>query len=575
MKIFSRWKNDPVFIIALATALSVGFFLRWYLLMDQVFIDDEWHGFYYAIGKSPVWLLTHFSIPGATCIPLNFYTWVLGKTVGWSETGLRLPVLICGVMCVAVCPWLAKNIVGPRRAAWLALLLAVSPMLIFYSRICRPYSAVAFFGFAALLLAARWMQTGALRHGIGFAVAGVLAVYFHLFAVVMVAAPLLSAIVLHALARCRKIRRLDVTGPSLWHWFTVAAGMMVAGAILILPALIHSLEGTFFTIALKGTFKWQSLPRVAELISGTGQPVFALLFWLLLAVGAVGLCRHDPWFGGTLVSLYPLYALALILSRPDSAQSAIVLTRYCIPLVPVSLLFVACGLQNLLDMIATRVALRPAMQTLAVAAWVAVMASVGPLPQCYVAPNNFTSHGAYQQSYAPIDWSHSFYSDITPTDFTLNTVIRADEVSPFYRELAGKPDGRPIVEYPMLIGDHFDPLHYYQHFHRRPVIVGYTSDMRLARGLAAGNIYGNTYIDQVLSLVKDPSRLRFRNLVSMDNLAAMRARDVEYIILHKRFEAQLPEVAAVPPDLERLHREYQKKLGAPVYEDAHIVVFHL
>ena len=47
-----------------------------------------------------------------------------------------------------------------------------------------------------------------------------------------------------------------------------------------------------------------------------------------------------------LVSLYPLHALALMLSRPDSAQSAIVLTRYCIPLVPVSLLFAAGGLKR-------------------------------------------------------------------------------------------------------------------------------------------------------------------------------------------------------------------------------------
>ena len=79
-----------------------------------------------------------------------------------------------------------------------------------------------------------------------------------------------------------------------------------------------------------------------------------------------------------------------------------------------------------------------------------------------------------------------------------------------------------MVEYPMMIGDHFNPFYYYQHFHRRPVMVGYTSDMSLARGLAAGNIYGNTYIDQVLSLVHDQSRLRFRNLISMDDLPAMR-----------------------------------------------------
>src|ERR1035437_7415593 len=127
----------------------------------------------------------------------------------------------------------------------------------------------------------------------------------------------------------------------------------------------------------------------------------------------------------------------------------------------------------------------------------------------------------------------------------------------------------------MLIGDHFNPLYYFQHFHRRPVLVGYTTDMTLAGGLAPGNIYGSTYIDQVLSLVRDSSRLRFRNLVSMDDLATMRNRGVEYVILHKRFEAQLPEVAPPPPDLNRLYLEYQNRLGAPTYEDSHIVVFHL
>jgi phosphopentomutase len=127
----------------------------------------------------------------------------------------------------------------------------------------------------------------------------------------------------------------------------------------------------------------------------------------------------------------------------------------------------------------------------------------------------------------------------------------------------------------MMIGDHFNPLYYYQHFHRRPVLVGYTMDVSLSRGLAAGNIYGDTYIDQVLSLVSDPARLRFRNLVSMDDLPAMRRRGAEYAILHKRFEAQLPEVAMPLPDLDRLRHQYQQTLGEPFYEDAHIAVFRL
>ena len=575
MKIPTRWSRDSSFALALGLAFSVGLFLRIYLLSDQVFMDDEWHGLYYVIGKSPWWLLTHFSIPGATCIPLNFYNWLLGATFGWSELMLRLPSLLCGLLCIVVCPMLARKLIGDHRTVLLAFLLAISPVLIFYSRISRPYSAVALLGFAVILLAARWMQSGGLRPAVFFTGAGVLAIYFHLFAVVTVAAPVLAAIVFHLWKHFRKIPQAGTKTPTLRHWILVALIITAISAVLVLPALVHSVQSTFFNIALKGTFTWQSLPQVAQLISGTGQPVLTVLFWCAFMAGAVEQCRRNPWFGGTMLSLYPLHALALLLSRPDSAQSAIMLVRYCMPLVPVSLLLVACGIQAALETLAARVSLRPVLQTLITAAGVTALAFTGPLPQTYVAPNNFTSHGAYQHHYGPINWSRSFYSEFTPADFTLITTIRADEVSPFYSRLAKEQDTRPIVEYPMLIGDHFNPLYYYQRFHHRPVMVGYTTDMKLDSGLAPGNVYGNTYVDQVTSLIDDPSRLKFRNMISMDDLTGMRSRNVEYIVLHKQFEAQLPEVAAPPPDMDRLWHEYQKLLGAPVFEDAHVAVFKL
>ena len=572
-KFFQR-ERDAVYLMALLLALLAGGCLRIWGLADQVWSDDEWHGFYYVLGKSPGWLLTHFSIPGATCIPLNFYTWLLGACGLGSETLLRLPSLIGGVLCVIACPVLAAKIIGPRRAAWLALLLATAPILIFYSRVGRPYSAVALLGFAAILLAARWLQTGGLRPALFYAATGVLAVYFHLFAVVTVAAPALVALGFHLHAYCRK-QPQATTPPTVRHWLLVAAGMSVVGAILILPALIHSLQSTFFTIALKGTLKLQSLPHLATLISGTASPALVILFWLLLIIGAVDQCRRRLQFGILLVSLFPLHALALMLSRPDASQSAIVLARYCLPLVPVSLLLVACGLQTVLEFLTTRLALRPALQVVLASGFIVALTVAGPLPQCYVAPNNFTNHGAYQHDYSPIRWQRSFYSDLTPADFPLVTTIRVDEVSPFYAQLAEAANQRAVVEYPMLIGDHFNPLYYYQHFHRRPVLVGYTADVKMAQGLAAGNIFGNTYIDQVLSLVDQPSRWKFRNLVAMNDLAAMRERHVEYIILHKRFEAQLSLVTPPPPALEGLCREYQKLLGAPAYEDVNLIVFRL
>jgi hypothetical protein len=346
-------------------------------------------------------------------------------------------------------------------------------------------------------------------------------------------------------------------------------------AALVLPALIHSMRSTFFTIALAGKLELQTVPRAAMLMSGTGQPVLAALFWVAVVAGAVERIRRDSWFGVTLVSLYPLHALALMLSRPDAGQSAIVVARYCMPLVPVSILLAGCGIWATLEALAKRVVMKPVLETGLAGAFVVAFAAAGPLPQCYVRPNSFTSHGAFQHRYAPIDWRASFTSDITPPNFTLRTTIRVEEVSPFYGELARNPGERPIVEYPMLIGDHFNPLYYYQHFHRRRVLVGYTANIVSLRGLSAGNLYGNTCVDQVMSFIRDPSRVRFRNLVAMDDLAAMRRDKAEYVILHKQFEAELPAVVVSPPDLERLLREYRQSLGTPAYEDDYIVAFRL
>lgn len=570
-------KDKTVFVASLAVAVLVGFFLRNYLLKDQIFADDEWHGFYYAIGKSPFWLFTHFSIPGATCIPLNLYGWALGVTFGWSEILLRLPSLICGILCVLVCPLLARDLIGTRRAAWLALLLAVSPQLIFYSRISRPYSAVAFFGFASILYAARWAQFGGWRSAILFVITGILAVYFHLFAVVTVVAPILAAIIYHLYLRLSG-KTAQWVSPPLQVWLIAGAVIAVASAVLLLPAMIYSMRSTFFTIALAGTFRLQSLPRVVMFLAGSAQLLVMLLFLAAVLAGAIQQCRRNPWFGWMLVSLYPLHVVALLISRPDAAQSAVVLVRYSIQLVPVSLLFAACGIQAALEAIAARVAFRPILQTSIAFACVAALVLAGPLPQAYATPNNFTSHGAYQHRYEPIDWSHSFSSDMAPIGYNVRTAMRADEVSPFYKMLRNEPGDRPIVEYPMLIGDHFNPLYYYQYFHRRPVIVGYAMDVLTAKGLAAGNIYGNTYIDQVLSfttLFHEESRLHFRNLVSMEDLNTMRARHVEYIVIHKHYEAELPEVALPLPEAFGFYTEYRKKIGPPFYEDGNIAVFKL
>src|SRR6185369_12925358 len=174
----------------------------------------------------PGFLLTHFAIPGATCIPLNLYTWLLGATVGYSEILLRLPSLICGLACVIVFPLLVRKFIGARASIIFSFLLACSPLLIFYSRNCRPYSAVALFGLLTIIAAVHWLETRRSAWGILYAVSAVLAIYFHLFSIVTVAAASLIGFVVHIRARLPGNLKGEPFGPPLRYW--VAAHLLIA-----------------------------------------------------------------------------------------------------------------------------------------------------------------------------------------------------------------------------------------------------------------------------------------------------------------------------------------------------------
>jgi uncharacterized membrane protein len=178
---------------------------------------------------------------------------------------------------------------------------------------------VAFLAFAAVLLAALFILTG------------VLAIYFHLFAVVTVAAPFLAAFATLAWRKYRGAKEDHVAGPTFMQWLRVAAVMAGLSAALVLSALIHSMQTTFFQVALKGSFEASGFADTAFLISGMGQPVLAGLFWALVIAGAVEQCRRNAWLGWMLAGLFPLHLLALVLSHPDGAHSARTISRAMAP----------------------------------------------------------------------------------------------------------------------------------------------------------------------------------------------------------------------------------------------------
>ena len=154
-------EKEPIskvrFRVLMLIPILVGFALRLYGLSDQVILDDEWHGLEFVTGRSFGFLLTHFGI-GATCIPLNLYRFALFHSLGWSEVLLKLPAIIPGLFSLLIFPFMVKRIFGSRIALLFTWLLAIAPFLIFYSRVLRPYSMVAFLTFTAIGTAYIWMK---------------------------------------------------------------------------------------------------------------------------------------------------------------------------------------------------------------------------------------------------------------------------------------------------------------------------------------------------------------------------------------------------------------------------------
>lgn len=555
--------------LGLLAATVAGAWLRLWHIGAQVLVDDEWHAAHYVVDKTFPYLFTHFSVPGATCIPLNLYRLWLLETPGWNELLMRLPLLLAGILTVPLVPWAARSLLSVRAVVLFSAFMAVSPFLIFYSRMCRPYSLVALCAGLSVFLACRWAASGRARYAAGYVFCGALAVYAHLFAVVAVMVPAVAAFGGNRL-RVRVDRRQALL---------VLGALLAVISITTLPALLSSLQSTLPDVAGAGQLRAATVWRCFSLFSGTAHPVLIVAFGLLMVTGWTWLARTSPFAGVTFLSMVLLYPAALWIAAPHSSHVGIVAARYSVALFPVGYALAACGLDRVLTGLAalhrrrcTRT--RAGCHALA-GAFVITLVAAGPLPQTYVEPNNFTNHSAFQQSYAPIDWNQSFASEMAPPDFSLDVTIQRTEVASFYERLAQQPDVDAVIEFPMMIGDHFNPFYYYQRVHRKRVIVGYCTGVTGLPGLAAGNVFGNTFVDQVLSRVPDTGKLRFSNMVNLDDPDAVRASGADIVICHKAFEADLSRVAPPHPCMQRLLRESPEAFGPAVYDDTSLAAFRV
>lgn len=184
---------------------------------------------------------------------------LVARVAGLSVLGLRAPQALFGALSVLLFFRLMKRRYPPVVALLTALLAAVSPFLVFYSRDARPYAQLLFFTMAFTYAFDATRAFPPLRRRLLVALAAVLAVASHYFALAFLAAFFTVILAGHARARRRAEMRDDLTT-----------------AVVVLAVLLP------FALALLAGMRRVSLP-----------------YWQISRVGVAGILAEQFLFLGT------------------------------------------------------------------------------------------------------------------------------------------------------------------------------------------------------------------------------------------------------------------------------------
>lgn len=536
---------------AILPAAAAGTFLRLWNLRDQVLVGDEVHAVRAALGGDLATVLTTYQ-DADPCLPLaGLYRLMIEVGIPVSEMALRLPVLLTGILTLGILPLILGRLVPRARAAF-AWLLALSPTLILYSRIVRPYAPIVLWsGMAAgcfWIFWKAWQAEGKTSSAAarsrwavaGFLICATLAVWFHLGTAPLVTALFGYALLDLALARPaawrRPLRNLVFTG------FALAVVM----ALPLLPAAA-SLGQLATSKRVTQDVPATTYAAVGRLVAGTNIPIVASLFWIAALVGLVRLFREAPRVALFSVTLVIGQLVGLRLLSPIALNIPIAFHRYLLPVLPFVLLWAAVaisppwrqrrrldashsptavGFRHFAKLGSRRITL------LLPASLLAGLTLCGP----------FTNRNT---------WRTSFLHDAPYVDFSQPPRRPHAEIVARNAWLAQQPGSRAVIEAiwpPNRYGSYVFDLA--QQVHARPVIV-------VAPGLAGH------------------SAVSFRNFVAPKR-SALLATDAQFLVLRGDVRsAPSPPGAARHGNPGSLPRQLRRWLGRPTWQEGDIQVWDL
>ena len=538
----SRW----LWLVSLALAIGGGVWLRLDQLGSQLLLDDEWHAVYRVVHDTPAAVFLDFGHSDSS-IPLTLLYLFESRVFGLSEVGMRWPLVAAGIATLVLFPGYAARRVGDAEALLFAALLAISPLLYFFSRTARPYALTLLLVYAAHVAFRRYVE----HHGGAalalYAACATLAAWLHPVVVPFVVSPFVPlawALLRNPSGATRRTALLRLTTATL------AVGVPMT-ALLLPPLLAHP-----ESISLKSGI---DLPRIDTLIGvcyawfGTGSTIALLISGAFAIAGASVVWRRLPEAGSMLAGLV-LGVLMIVATRPAWIQNPLTFGRYLLPILPLLLLSTACGAARVGRAVNAAIAARLPVPALAGASGVAVaaiplfaLATTTPLSPVLMHPNGNSLHGVYQ-------------FDFRRAHNPIVTFMDGIPLSPWWANLADRPSSSitvAVAPFPTESVGWDAPR--WQRLSRQRVLSGFLTPL-------CASARANE--------VPDDGRFRFRNAIHLGNDAALAARGVDFIAWQKPYRYLANGIdAPVGADVAPCATALTARFGLPVYEDEWLAVY--
>ncbi len=540
---WSRAVASPAWALAVILAMLAGVWLRLDQFTGQVLIDDEWHVVHQLLQHGPGAMFFDFGYADYS-IPLGILAWYEAQSWGLTEVMLRMPMLVCGIVALIVFPLYVAPRVSRATSALFAILLAISPLLVVYSRLARPYAITLLLGWIAHAAFHRFngAHPGRAGAGLTYAFAATLATWLHPLIAPFALAPLVWGLG-SAYRRAPMVRRATLRRLLL---LMGATALMVAA--LILPPLFANPQSL---AAKSGTdvpgietltgvwYAWLGTPSTTAVVVGVALAAWgAPEMWRVLPearTGALGVA---------------LTLVAVLVSRPMWSFNPLTLARYLLPFVPLLLLFVAAG--------AARLAYRLAAPGNA-RGWVAFGVVLALPVMALVVDSPLGPMLRYPNAQA---LDSLFYIDFRSERNPIVGYQAAIPLSPFWARLAEEPPGSiHIAAAPFYFESYDWDAPRWEGLAHQKIVPGFLT------GLCVDKRWGEVPLD---------ARFRFRNAVHLADDDALARKRIDYVVWQKPY-VQVSKSAPVAKGTDTAHCEaaLRAKFGAPAFEDSTIIAFRV